>query len=64
MTMLTLNDGRSLPQLGLGTYQIPDSQVAAVVRRGLDTAIGWSTPPPSMAMSAAWARDFRGRMPF
>ena len=37
MTKLTLNDGRSLPQLGLGTYQIPDSQVAAVVRRGLDT---------------------------
>ncbi|MEG3156247.1 aldo/keto reductase, partial [Sphingomonas sp. RB1R13] len=37
MTMLTLNDGRSLPRLGLGTFQVPDSQVAAVVRRGLDT---------------------------
>src|SRR5690242_18919601 len=36
MTDLTLNDGRSMPQLGLGTYQIPDSQVAAVVRAGLD----------------------------
>lgn len=36
MTDLTLNDGRPMPQLGLGTYQIPDSQVAAVVRAGLD----------------------------
>ncbi|WP_454279205.1 aldo/keto reductase [Sphingomonas sp. Marseille-Q8236] len=37
MTMLTLNDGRAMPRLGLGTYQIPDSQVALVVRRGWDT---------------------------
>ena len=37
MTTLTLNDGRAMPQLGLGTYQIPDSQAALVVRRGLDT---------------------------
>jgi 2,5-diketo-D-gluconate reductase A len=36
MTDLTLNDGRTMPQLGLGTYQIPDSQVAPVVRAGLD----------------------------
>jgi 2,5-diketo-D-gluconate reductase A len=37
MKTLTLNDGRAMPQLGLGTYQIPDSQAALVVRRGLDT---------------------------
>ncbi len=36
MTDLTLNDGRAMPRLGLGTYQIPDAQVAAVVRAGLD----------------------------
>jgi 2,5-diketo-D-gluconate reductase A len=36
MTNLTLNDGRTMPQLGLGTWQIPDSQVAAIVRKGLD----------------------------
>jgi 2,5-diketo-D-gluconate reductase A len=36
MTDLTLNDGRTMPRLGMGTYQIPDAQVAAVVRRGLD----------------------------
>ncbi len=36
MTDLTLNDGRTMPQLGLGTYQIPDSQAALVVRKGLD----------------------------
>ncbi|GAA3252288.1 hypothetical protein GCM10020258_08740 [Sphingomonas yabuuchiae] len=24
MKTLTLNDGRPMPQLGLGTYQIPD----------------------------------------
>lgn len=36
MNDMTLNDGRTMPRLGLGTYQIPDSQVAAVVRRGLD----------------------------
>lgn len=33
---LALNDGRAMPQLGMGTYQIPDGQVAAVVRAGLD----------------------------
>jgi 2,5-diketo-D-gluconate reductase A len=36
MTQMTLNDGRSMPQLGMGTYQIPDTQVALVVRKGLD----------------------------
>ncbi len=33
---LTLNDGRTMPQLGLGTWQIADAQAAAVVRQGLD----------------------------
>ena len=36
MTDLILNDGRSMPQLGLGTWQIPDPQAAAAVRAGLD----------------------------
>lgn len=36
MTDLTLNDGRRMPQLGLGTYQIPDAHVPAVVRAGFD----------------------------
>ncbi|WP_445191464.1 aldo/keto reductase [Sphingomonas sp. Tas61C01] len=36
MTQMTLNDGRPMPQLGMGTYQIPDAQVALVVRKGLD----------------------------
>lgn len=33
---LTLNDDNIMPQLGLGTYQIPDGQAAAVVRDALD----------------------------
>jgi len=32
----TLNDGRTMPRLGMGTYQIADAQVAMVVRKGLD----------------------------
>ncbi|MBB4618070.1 aldo/keto reductase [Sphingomonas abaci] len=36
MTDLTLNDGRTMPQLGLGTWQIPDPQAAAIVRKGID----------------------------
>lgn len=36
MTDMILNDGRAMPTLGLGTYKIPDGQVAAVVRAGLD----------------------------
>ena len=36
MQDLLLNDGRSMPQLGMGTYQIADAQVAAVVRQGID----------------------------
>jgi 2,5-diketo-D-gluconate reductase A len=36
MTNMTLNDGRSMPQLGMGTYQIPDSQAASIVRAGID----------------------------
>jgi 2,5-diketo-D-gluconate reductase A len=35
-TNLTLNDGRSLPQLGMGVYKIPESQTAMVVREGID----------------------------
>lgn len=33
---MTLNDGRTMPQLGMGTYQIPDPQAALIVRRGID----------------------------
>jgi 2,5-diketo-D-gluconate reductase A len=33
---LTLNDGCTMPQLGLGTYKLPDSQAALVVREALD----------------------------
>ena len=33
---LLLNDGRTMPRLGLGTWQIADAQAAAVVRQGLD----------------------------
>jgi 2,5-diketo-D-gluconate reductase A len=36
MDDFTLNDGRTMPRMGLGTYQIPDDQAAMVVRRGLD----------------------------
>jgi 2,5-diketo-D-gluconate reductase A len=37
MTDLTLNDGRTIPQLGLGTWKLPDAQAPLVVRRALDT---------------------------
>ena len=33
---MTLNDGRSMPQLGMGTWQLPDAHAASVVRAGLD----------------------------
>ncbi|WP_419809311.1 aldo/keto reductase [Sphingomonas sp.] len=33
---LTLNDDRIMPQLGLGTWRLPDGQAAAVVRDALD----------------------------
>lgn len=33
---VTLNDGRAMPRLGFGTYGLPDSQVAMVVREALD----------------------------
>jgi 2,5-diketo-D-gluconate reductase A len=36
MTDLTLNDGRSMPRLGMGTWQIADPQAALIVRKGLD----------------------------
>ena len=36
MANLPLNDGRSMPQLGMGTWQIKDAQAAAIVRTGLD----------------------------
>ena len=34
---ILLNDGRSMPQLGMGTWQIPDGQAAMLVRAGLDS---------------------------
>ena len=33
---VTLNDGRTMPQIGLGTYQIPDEQTADVVTAAID----------------------------
>jgi len=36
MTDFTLNDGRTMPRLGMGTWQVPDSQAAATVRKALD----------------------------
>lgn len=33
---LTLNDDNCMPQLGLGTYRLPDAHAAAVVRDALD----------------------------
>ncbi len=37
--ILTLNDGSSIPQIGLGTYQAPDDEAAAMVETAL--AIGY-----------------------
>ena len=34
--MIEMNDGRSIPALGLGTYKIPGSQVGSVVRSAID----------------------------
>jgi 2,5-diketo-D-gluconate reductase A len=34
--MITLNDGRDMPALGMGTYQIADAQAAMIVREGID----------------------------
>jgi 2,5-diketo-D-gluconate reductase A len=36
MTDLILNDGRAMPALGMGTWQIADAQAALIVRKGLD----------------------------
>ena len=36
MTDLTLNDGLTMPALGMGTWQVPDAHAAIVVRQGLD----------------------------
>ena len=36
MEDFTLNDGRTMPRLGMGTYQVPDAHVAMVVRAGQD----------------------------
>ena len=36
MTDLTLNDGRTMPQLGFGTWKLPDAQAPLVVRGALD----------------------------
>ena len=36
MTDLTLNDGRTMPQLGFGTWKLPDAQAPLVVRGALE----------------------------
>jgi 2,5-diketo-D-gluconate reductase A len=36
MTDLTLNDGRTMPALGIGTWRVPDAHAATVVREGID----------------------------
>ena len=34
---VALNDGRTIPQLGLGVWQVPDSEAAANVRTAIAT---------------------------
>ena len=34
---ITLNDGRSMPQLGFGTWQIPNSDAASIVAQAIST---------------------------
>lgn len=36
VSTLSLNDGKTIPQLGLGVFQIPDDATASVVRTALD----------------------------
>jgi 2,5-diketo-D-gluconate reductase A len=36
MPSLRLNDGRAVPQLGLGVWQVPDDTVASMVRAAID----------------------------
>ena len=36
MKHLTLNDGRSMPQLGLGTWQLSDAHAGSTIRQALD----------------------------
>jgi len=33
---LALNDGRAIPQVGLGVWQIPNEETARVVRAAID----------------------------
>ena len=49
----TLNDGRAIPQLGFGTWQIPDENAAEAVRNALD--VGYR-----MIDTAAIYRNERG----
>jgi 2,5-diketo-D-gluconate reductase A len=34
---LTLNDSRTIPQLGFGVFQVPPDETAAAVQTALDT---------------------------
>ncbi|PTQ10921.1 oxidoreductase [Sphingomonas oleivorans] len=35
--LITLNDGRDMPQIGLGVYELPDSETAELVRKAVAT---------------------------
>lgn len=57
MTSLTLNNGISMPQQGLGVFQIPDAaECRQSVLSALETGTASSTPQPATATSGPWER--------
>jgi 2,5-diketo-D-gluconate reductase A len=42
---IALNDGHSIPQLGLGTWPLSDAEVALVIPTAIDLGYRTLTPP-------------------
>jgi hypothetical protein len=56
VTTLTLNNGVTLPALGLGVFHTPPDEIRDAVTAALSAATATSTPPRPTATSARSAR--------
>ena len=53
-TVIKLQDGNVMPQLGLGVWKAGNDEVVSAIHKARKSAIGPSIPPPPIKTRTAW----------
>lgn len=55
-TVIKLQDGNVMPQLGLGVWKAGNDEVVSAIHKAPKSAIGPSIPPPPIKTRTAWEK--------